>query len=250
MSASGPPADAPPFGFFKDDGETPLRSIALRHLGTDRFDLIESFYYRGPSGTWRIDQDGLPSTDLVSVPWFLRWFIPPYGPHLLAALVHDWLIRNDPMSRSQADAVFDEALGVSRIPRLRRRLMAAAVSFTTRFETGGLATVGIVVWLVLSAFGIAVSLNSLLGWWRPSWWSDSLLWVAALGPLPASSLWGSQWKLGIAAGYGVLLLAPASMVVALTSFVYAIIEWFVPGYNRPPRGLDELADSQSSASDA
>lgn len=63
-------------------------------------------------------------TDLASIPWFARPFLPNGGPVAKAAILHDWLLfTGDPRSTK----IFDEALGVAGVSPLLRWLMVTAV---------------------------------------------------------------------------------------------------------------------------
>lgn len=69
-------------------------------------------------------------TDLASVPWFRRWLVSSWKGNARAAVVHDYLYaahgrRRYGLSRSQADGIFLEALGVTGAKH--RWLMWAAV---------------------------------------------------------------------------------------------------------------------------
>lgn len=70
-------------------------------------------------------------TDLCTVPWFARPFIPMSGKVAKPALLHDWLLGlDDP----RATAVFDEALGVAEVgPRLRW-LLVSSVKLWARWK--------------------------------------------------------------------------------------------------------------------
>lgn len=60
-------------------------------------------------------------TDFASVPAVLWPVLPPTGPYMAAAVVHDYLYRRTPCSRFLADACFREAmaqLGVNLTTRL------------------------------------------------------------------------------------------------------------------------------------
>lgn len=64
-------------------------------------------------------------TDLCSVPFFARPFVPLAGPAAKPALVHDWLVeQEDP----RANAIFDEALGVANVGNVMRKAMVLAVT--------------------------------------------------------------------------------------------------------------------------
>ncbi|RST30167.1 DUF1353 domain-containing protein [Sphingomonas ginkgonis] len=94
--------------------------------GEGLFRVAEAFGYeigsRG-SGDWVWVPVGF-MTDLCTVPWFARPFIPLSGKVAKPALLHDWLLTNgDP----RAIAVFAEALKVAQVRRGRRGVLLAAV---------------------------------------------------------------------------------------------------------------------------
>ena len=71
------------------------------------------------------------NTDLASIPWFARAFVPLAGPCAKPALIHDWMLdQGDP----RAHDVFDEALNVAGVRPLTRRIMVASVRLNGRFK--------------------------------------------------------------------------------------------------------------------
>lgn len=69
-------------------------------------------------------------TDLCSVPWFARPFVPIAGSMAKPALLHDWLVdRGD----ARAHDVFDEALRVAGISAPLRVAMVLAVRIWARW---------------------------------------------------------------------------------------------------------------------
>ena len=88
-----------------------------------------------------LDDDGLPvrvvvpvwfDTDLASIPRILRWLFVQNGNHRASAIIHDYLCRlGMDFSRVTADKIFLEAMKVSSVPRIRRRLMYWAVRINT-----------------------------------------------------------------------------------------------------------------------
>lgn len=62
-------------------------------------------------------------TDFASVPQFLWWIIPPWGPYCGAALVHDYLYSKQLYSRRIADAVFLELMKDAGVPWWKRTVM-------------------------------------------------------------------------------------------------------------------------------
>ena len=64
------------------------------------------------------------NTDLCSVPWFARAFIPISGKAAKPALLHDWLlVQEDP----RAHTVFDEALRVMEVKPFMRWILVTSV---------------------------------------------------------------------------------------------------------------------------
>jgi hypothetical protein len=60
-------------------------------------------------------------TDLASIPRVLWNVLPPLGRYDRAAVLHDWLYRTGQgLTRSQADSVFREAMGVDGVGGLVR----------------------------------------------------------------------------------------------------------------------------------
>jgi hypothetical protein len=99
--------------------------------------------------------------------------------------------------------------------------MWAAVTMWTRFRASAWGVATIVLWLLLAAAGTVVFVYGL--WTRA--WEISIL--AALGPVLFAWLWGSQWVAAIAAGYGLLVLGPATTTVFFSSWVYRGLEWLL-----------------------
>lgn len=177
-------------------------------------------------------------TDLASVPWFLRWFVPRYGRHTLPALLHDWHYGTDNIAQEEADLIFFESLGSTGVPTVRRTLMTAAVLFFTLLATPARA-IGVIVWFIAFIVGTFVVLNTAFQWWDPSWWQ---LWfgpVAAFAPVVGSLLWGRHYRFGLWAGYGALLIAPPTVTIVFAQGIYWIIEQLIPG-GGDPIGTNEL----------
>ncbi len=66
-------------------------------------------------------------SDLASVPRALWPIFPPYGNHLRAAIVHDWLYSNRLIARGRADALFLAAMKAYGTAGWRRWVMYLAV---------------------------------------------------------------------------------------------------------------------------
>jgi hypothetical protein len=66
-------------------------------------------------------------TDLASIPRLLFSAIPPMGRYDKAAVIHDWLYQRGTVNRGEADAVFNEAMGVSGVGRIKRWTLYSGV---------------------------------------------------------------------------------------------------------------------------
>ncbi len=62
-------------------------------------------------------------TDLASIPWYARAFIPISGRMAKPALLHDWLLI---CGDRRAHEIFNEALQVAGVGALTRRIVVAA----------------------------------------------------------------------------------------------------------------------------
>lgn len=94
--------------------------------GRGLFRVHKSFVYEvGYLGSGdRIEVPEAFETDLGSVPWFARAFIPIAGRMAKPALLHDWLLA---IGSPRAHQVFDEALEVAGFGWLARKIMGAFV---------------------------------------------------------------------------------------------------------------------------
>lgn len=76
------------------------------------------------------------NTDLCSVPWYARPFIPLAGKVAKPALIHDWLLE---LGQARAHDVFDEALKVAGVAPLTRKLLVSAVKLHAWWKSLGSA---------------------------------------------------------------------------------------------------------------
>lgn len=158
--------------------------IELREIGAEapyRWLLFADLEYQAAPDRDAVTVVAPFQTDLASVPRLLTWLIPRYGLYTKAAVVHDYLCQNAP-DRFAADAVFLEAMSELEVPRLRKRLMWAAVSWATvgghllrRWAWTLFALTGVVLLavFVVPPFG---------GWWLVAW---IVLLIATSGGLAA-----------------------------------------------------------------
>ena len=93
----------------------PLR---VKQLDERMWELLRDVTYRTKSGELCTIKEGF-HFDFASVPRVLWWLYPPQGmkgnPYGIAALVHDWLLKdkkigNRRITREEADAIFFEIL--------------------------------------------------------------------------------------------------------------------------------------------
>ncbi len=67
-------------------------------------------------------------TDFASVPRVFWWIIPKWGKYGNAAVIHDWLYwRQEGRTRTEADAVLYEAMGVLKVSRWKKNVIYRAV---------------------------------------------------------------------------------------------------------------------------
>jgi Protein of unknown function (DUF1353) len=74
-------------------------------------------------------------TDFASVPRMFIWFLPRYGSYTKAAILHDHLwrveVRDESITRREADGIFRQAMRQLEVPFLRRWIMWAAVRWAS-----------------------------------------------------------------------------------------------------------------------
>ena len=89
-----------------------------------------AYFYSRVAGRWVEIPTGFKS-DLLTIPWWVRWMISPSGPGRAEAVLHDWLV--DPTTRPDwvdskiALAIFEEGLILSVISKKRRRSLVWGV---------------------------------------------------------------------------------------------------------------------------
>jgi hypothetical protein len=81
--------------------------------------------------TFRYDRDAASTiavperfeTDFASIPFPLDALLPKWSNYGPAAVVHDWLYWDQPLSRGQADGVFNEAMVTLKVSWLKRNVL-------------------------------------------------------------------------------------------------------------------------------
>lgn len=175
----------------------PLRALGATPTPDGLWDIVvPAFDETAEAAERRVGQ-----TDLASIPPMLWSIIGPYGRHLLAALVHDFLCQRATSfdTRAAADYVFWTACRddgridldpvtpgspasppLPRSPWTRRVMLWAGVSFGRLWEHRKSA----LVWLALAFAGGAATSVEAIAWWGSSGQADripaSLWWICAL----------------------------------------------------------------------
>lgn len=101
-----------------------------RPIGAKRFHLSKPLmFYSGILNKHIVVPVGF-KTDFASIPWFLQSLIQVNGPHIHAAVVHDYLCvhgKDVEISQQDADLVFLEAMKVLGVRPTQRRAMYRGV---------------------------------------------------------------------------------------------------------------------------
>ena len=103
-----------------------LEALPEERNGRGLFAVYQPFGYEvgyKGSGDWIRIPAGYV-TDLCSLPWFARPFLPMSGKVAKPALLHDWLLE---LGDERAHEVFDEALRVADVAPTTRWVLGKAV---------------------------------------------------------------------------------------------------------------------------
>lgn len=116
-----------------------LDELHLLYIGGKRpYQLADTYRYNSLLLDQVITVPAGYDTDFASVPRLFWRILPPHGPYVPAAVVHDWLcdLRGSTGIDSAAThAVFREAMEVLRVPAWKRHTMYQAVRwFGPRFK--------------------------------------------------------------------------------------------------------------------
>jgi hypothetical protein len=126
-------------------------NIAVKQIDAEAWELLEEVTYRGRAETFTVPVGF--RTDFASVPTVFVWLIPRYGVYTKAAIVHDYLCREAPVDRADADGLFRRALRELGVSVLRRWIMWAAVRAGGRLKG---ASVGeLLLWLLVTVPAVA-----------------------------------------------------------------------------------------------
>lgn len=227
--------------------------------GREEFELLRPIRYRDVAGQRTITvptYDGAFTTDLTSVPSWFTWLVPKSGAHLPAALVHDGLVSNGPVTyecdppqtidRIDADRVFRDAMRDTHVGTIRRWLVWSAVATTslvlgareswsplTRWWFRAVVGLTLATILYLGACATADLADREVGWlWNLPWMHGSPvaevaggLGGAVLVPLAMALLWGRYCPAGAIAGIVLATLVHVTVAVGLVALGYQAAEW-------------------------
>lgn len=167
---------------------------------------------------------GEGSTDLASIPWFMRWYVNTYGKHTLAAIIHDQLITDAPNGGSLnsdvvSDRFFREMLAACGTPYFKRWVMWTAVAMRTRWAAGGWKRIKLLLWALSSVVGIGGTI-----WLLVAGHLLAALGFGAAMLLVSAVLWGRQWGAAIVAAFALPLIAPAVVLVLIVWGILAVAD--------------------------
>ncbi len=167
-------------------------------------------------------------SDLASVPPFMRWFENSYGPHTLAAIIHDDLIVDRPNggalgSDVASDFVFREMMRSAGVGWLKRWVMWAAVALRSRWVAGGFRQLSVALWGLLALAGITTFAVAAVNIVRGDGGWPWLLAALALGVV-AAPLWGRQIGAGLISMISGFFLVPAAVMAALGLLTFRILD--------------------------
>lgn len=114
--------------------------VVVEQVDDANWRVVEPLQYEGKHERFTVPAGS--ATDFASVPRIFVWLLPRYGRYTKAAILHDYLWREQVsrggMSWVEADAVFRRAMRELGVPFLRRWVMWAAVRWAALLKPRGL----------------------------------------------------------------------------------------------------------------
>jgi hypothetical protein len=122
-----------------------ITELTVTERSDGMWELSNDLVYQGKIDTFTIPKGFL--TDFASVPRLFTWLVPRSGQYTKCAVLHDWLLETQAVSRCDADGLFRRTMREIGVAVLRRRVMWAAVRVAGGFASCGpvqlLAIIGI-----------------------------------------------------------------------------------------------------------
>ncbi|MGI9597835.1 MAG: DUF1353 domain-containing protein [Acidimicrobiales bacterium] len=230
---------------FIIDGGSRDGFIRLAQIDRKSFRLESTIEYAGKTGLEQKKFDAatmatlrtltpadLPDTDLASIPQPIRWWANTYGIHTPAALVHDRFIGGelpDRVSEQDIDRYFRYMLQDTGGRFSKRWIMWSATALRTRFASGGIKRISVIVWILLALAGLVTMIAAAAG---GQWLLTGVL--AFPAPVVFSALWGRQYGAGIVAAYAIVPWLLPPMVISLVFLgLYAVAEYITTRFLDP-----------------
>lgn len=106
--------------------------VGTKREGRPEYKLVDGFSFEigGWGSKTYIEVPEAFITDFASIPWGFRWILPPNGPWLKAAVIHDFMYENAPhfgWRRAYCDMVFLEGMRTLGVRKVTRLVMYSAV---------------------------------------------------------------------------------------------------------------------------
>lgn len=120
--------------------------VAVEEIDQKRWRLLEPVVYRGNRQIFTVPIGFV--TDFATVPQAFTWLIPRYGKYTKAAILHDYLCREKPVDRADADGIFRRVMRELGVSFLRRWMMWAAVRFGSALK--GISSLELIQWLSIA----------------------------------------------------------------------------------------------------
>jgi len=210
------------------------QALPMSQVSNNRFRVEATLRYLGETGLGvEVDHlvrelpfDAARRSDLASVPAALGWFERPHGAHTPAALFHDDLLVTGRVPPADADLLFRFMLKALGVPTVKRYLMWAGVALRTQWV---MRRPLVVLWALLSVLGLTSFVLAAFGIGLPAWLGSRwvVLAVSAVAPLPASLLWGREWRAALVAAVMAIWVLPAGAIALVALAVYGSLERIV-----------------------
>lgn len=112
-----------------------LDDFVVKPIDSRRWELYKEFRYGHDYSTITIPKGF--QTDYASVPRLFWVLVPPWGNYGRAAVVHDYLYKNQDYTRKECDDIFRDAMVSSGVKKWRISIMYRAVRWFGIFAWRG-----------------------------------------------------------------------------------------------------------------